>query len=187
MFESLGVVDYPTFLVASLLIVLCPGPNSLYVLRTSVSDGARVGFAGACGVWLGDIILLLAVYLGVAALIIANPSVFFALKCAGAAYLSWLAFRILSGLWKEMKKAPPVTSGEAVTLREKKTEKPKIAPKTAFRTALVLSLSNPKAILFMLSFFLPFVDTTKGHPTLAFLTLAVTLQFWSVCYLTFAT
>lgn len=71
-----------------------------------------------------------------------------------------------------------------MTLSEKKTEKPKIAPKTAFRTALVLSLSNPKAILFMLSFFLPFVDTTKGHPGLAFLTLAVTLQFWSVCYLT---
>lgn len=140
MFESLGVVDYPTFLVASLLIVLCPGPNSLYVLRTSVSDGARVGFAGACGVFLGDSILLLAVYLGVAALIIANPSVFFVLKCAGAAYLTWLAFRILSGLWKEVKKAPPATSGEAVTLREKKTEKPKIAPKTAFRTALVLSL-----------------------------------------------
>lgn len=184
MFECLGVVDYPTFLVASLLIVLCPGPNSLYVLRTSVSDGARVGFAGACGVFLGDSILLLAVYLGVAALILANPSVFFALKCAGAAYLTWLAFRILSGLWKEMKKAPPATSGEAVTLREKKTGKPKIAPKTAFRTALVLSLSNPKAILFMLSFFLPFVDTTKGHPALAFGTLALTLQFWSVCYLT---
>ena len=153
MFESLGVVDYPTFLVASLLIVLCPGPNSLYVLRTSVSDGARVGFAGACGVFLGDSILILAVYLGVAALILANPSVFFVLKCAGAAYLTWLAFRILTGLWKDLKKAPPATSGEAVTLSEKKTEKPKIAPKTAFRTALVLSLSNPKAILFMLSFF----------------------------------
>ena len=103
MFESLGVIDYPTFLVASLLIVLCPGPNSLYVLRTSVSDGARVGFAGVCGVWLGDMILLLAVYLGVAALIIANPTVFFALKCAGAAYLTWLAFRILAGLWKGLK------------------------------------------------------------------------------------
>lgn len=184
MFESLGVIDYPTFLVASLLIVLCPGPNSLYVLRTSVSDGARVGFAGACGVFLGDSVLLLAVYLGVAALIIANPSVFFALKCAGAAYLAWLAFRILSGLRREMKKAPSGSSGEAVTLREKRIEKPRIAPKTAFRTALVLSLSNPKAILFMLSFFLPFVDTTENHPGLAFLTLAATLQFWSVCYLT---
>lgn len=184
MFESFGVIDYTTFFVASLLIILCPGPNSLYVLRTSVSDGARVGFAGACGVFLGDSVLLLAVYLGVAALIIANPTVFFALKCAGAAYLAWLAYRILSGLWADLRKTAPASSGDAVTLEKEKVQKPRIAPKTAFRTALVLSLSNPKAILFMLSFFLPFIDTEKGHPGLAFLTLAVTLQFWSVCYLT---
>ena len=114
MFESLGVVDYPTFLVASLLIVLCPGPNSLYVLRTSVSDGARVGFAGACGVWLGDIILLLAVYLGVAALIIANPSVFFALKCAGAAYLlsgRFASLRALREAYREYRRLSAGASG----------------------------------------------------------------------------
>ena len=63
MFESLGVIDYPTFLLGSLLIILCPGPNSLFVLRTSVSDGAKIAFAAACAVFLGDSILLLAAYL----------------------------------------------------------------------------------------------------------------------------
>ena len=100
MFESLGVIDYPTFLLGSLLIILCPGPNSLFVLRTSVSDGARVAFAGACAVFLGDSVLLLAAYLGVAAIILANPTVFFALKCAGAAYLAYLASQILIGTWR---------------------------------------------------------------------------------------
>lgn len=182
MLGSIGVVDYPTFLIGSLLIILCPGPNSLYVLRTSVAEGARVAFAGACAVFLGDSILLLATYLGVAALILAHPSIFFALKCAGAAYLSWLAFRIFSGIAASFKARP--SAGETVAADRPKEERARLTPKAAFKTALALSLSNPKAILFMLSFFLPFINAEKGHPGLAFLVLALTLQFWSVCYLT---
>ena len=188
MFASLGVIDYPTFLLGSLLIILCPGPNSLFVLRTSVSDGAKIAFAAACAVFLGDSILLLAAYLGV---ILANPTVFFALKCAGAAYLAWLASKILLGTWRaSFKRAATKEAGEAVsteTLESSGThqaQKKHLTPLGAFKTALLLSLSNPKAILFMLSFFMPFIDTEKGHPGLAFLTLALTLQFWSVCYLT---
>ena len=182
MLGSIGVVDYPTFLIGSLLIILCPGPNSLYVLRTSVAEGARVAFAGACAIFLGDSILLLATYLGVAALILAHPSAFFLLKCAGAAYLTWLAFRILSGVVAAIKTRR--TSGEAASVERPKGQREVLTPKSAFKTALVLSLSNPKAILFMLSFFLPFINAEKGHPGLAFLVLALTLQFWSVCYLT---
>lgn len=193
MFESLGVIDYPTFLLGSLLIILCPGPNSLFVLRTSVIDGARVAFAGACAVFLGDSVLLLAAYLGVAAIILANPTVFFALKCAGAAYLAYLASQILIGTWRLVLRgtrpsaetpAAAEESGTAAAKPEARSEGKRMTAGHAFRTALMLSLSNPKAILFMLSFFMPFIDTTKGHPGLAFLTLALTLQFWSVCYLT---
>ena len=178
MLENLGVLNAPAFALASLLIVLCPGPNSLFVLRTSLSSGARVAFCAACGVFLGDSVLMLATYLGVAAIILAHPMLFTILKCAGAAYLTYLSVGILWRVFRA-RKNPPQTDGTAHT-----PVKPVgISPVKAFRTALMLSLSNPKAMLFMFSFFLPFIDPSKGHPGLAFLVLALIMQCWSVGYL----
>lgn len=55
MLESIGVVDVGTYALGSLLIVLCPGPNSIFVLKTGISSGPRVALSGACGVFLGDL------------------------------------------------------------------------------------------------------------------------------------
>ena len=182
MLESIGVVDVGTYALGSLLIVLCPGPNSIFVLKTGISSGPRVALAGACGVFLGDTVLMLATYLGVAAVIAANPGIFFAVKLAGAAYLAFLASRVLWATWR------PVFGHEAGVAVETPGAQPArrdvMTGGAAFRTALTLSLTNPKAILFFLSFFMPFIDASKGHPALAFLVLALILQFWSVCYMT---
>ena len=182
MLESIGVVDVGTYALGSLLIVLCPGPNSIFVLKTGISSGPRVALAGACGVFLGDTVLMLATYLGVAAVIAANPGIFFAVKLAGAAYLAYLASRVLWATWR------PVFGHEAGVAVETPGAQPArrdvMTGGAAFRTALTLSLTNPKAILFFLSFFMPFIDASKGHPALAFLVLALILQFWSVCYMT---
>lgn len=182
MLESIGVVDVGTYALGSLLIVLCPGPNSIFVLKTGISSGSRVALAGACGVFLGDTVLMLATYLGVAAVIAANPGIFFAVKLAGAAYLAYLASRVLWATWR------PVFGHEAGVAVETPGAQPArrdvMTGGAAFRTALTLSLTNPKAILFFLSFFMPFIDASKGHPALAFLVLALILQFWSVCYMT---
>lgn len=182
MLESIGVVDVGTYALGSLLIVLCPGPNSIFVLKTGISSGPRVALAGACGVFLGDTVLMLATYLGVAAVIAANPGIFFAVKLAGAAYLAYLASRVLWATWR------PVFGHEAGVAVETPGAQPArrdvMTGGAAFRTALTLSLTNPKAILFSLSFFMPFIDASKGHPALAFLVLALILQFWSVCYMT---
>lgn len=182
MLESIGVVDVGTYALGSLLIVLCPGPNSIFVLKTGISSGPRVALAGACGVFLGDTVLMLATYLGVAAVIAANPGIFFAVKLAGAAYLAYLASRVLWATWR------PVFGHEAGVAVETPGAQPArrdvMTGGAAFRTALTLSLTNPKAILFFLSFFMPFIDASKGYPALAFLVLALILQFWSVCYMT---
>src|SRR6185437_10033297 len=69
----LGTVDLPTFVLGALLIVLLPGPNSLYVLTVGARKGVRTGYRAACGVFLGDAVLL-------------------TLTAAGAAYLAWLGF-----------------------------------------------------------------------------------------------
>lgn len=182
MLESIGVVDVGTYALGSLLIVLCPGPNSIFVLKTGISSGPRVALSGACGVFLGDTVLMLGTYLGVAAVIAANPGIFFAVKLAGAVYLAYLASRVLWGTWR-----PVFTHEAGVAVETPGAQAPRrdvLTGGAAFRTALTLSLTNPKAILFFLSFFMPFIDASKGHPGLAFLVLALILQFWSVCYMT---
>lgn len=190
MFESIGVIDAPTFILGAFFVILCPGPNSLYVLKTSVSNGAKVGMSAAYGVYLGDSILLLATYLGVAAMLQANPAIFKVVKCGGAAYLSYLAVMVLWGTWRFLLEKAGAHELEVKkgASKKKTAEKNRVVTRMqSFRTALTLSLSNPKAILFMFSFMLPFIDASKGHPGLAFLVLALILQFWSVCYLTLLT
>ena len=65
----------PTYLVGVALIILLPGPNSLYVLSVATRRGVRSGYAGAAGVWTGDAVLLTLSAAGVASLLQANPAV----------------------------------------------------------------------------------------------------------------
>ena len=71
-----GVTDFWTFVVGTVLIVLLPGPNSLYVLSVAAQRGVRTGYRGACGVFLGDLILMLLSAGGVASLLRASPELF---------------------------------------------------------------------------------------------------------------
>ena len=62
----LGITDLPTYLVGLVLIILLPGPNSLYVLSVAARRGVRSGYAGAAGVWTGDAVLMTLSAAGVA-------------------------------------------------------------------------------------------------------------------------
>jgi leucine efflux protein len=113
---------------------------------------------GACGIFLGDTILMILSATGVAGLLHSNPLLFYALKYAGAAYLAWLGFKLLKAGWQAWRR-PGRAESEAVP--EEKGSWP-------FRTALVISLMNPKAILFFVSFFIQFVAPGYEHPALSF-------------------
>ena len=54
MFAEYGVLNYWTYLVGAIFIVLVPGPNTLFVLKNSVSSGMKGGYLAACGVFIGD-------------------------------------------------------------------------------------------------------------------------------------
>ncbi|MBC8673729.1 LysE family transporter [Aeromonas hydrophila] len=69
MFESLGVINVWTYLVGLFFIIIAPGPNSIYVLRTGASRGIGPGYQAALGVFVGDAILIFCAYLGIASLI----------------------------------------------------------------------------------------------------------------------
>lgn len=174
----LGVTDLPTYLAGLVLIVLLPGPNSLYVLSVAARRGVRTGYVAAAGVWTGDTVLMTLSALGAASLLQTTPVLFAIVKYAGAGYLTWLAIGMLRAavsMWRERHR-------QMAELTEEPPE-PAATVERPYRRALVVSLFNPKAILFLISFFVQFVDPGYAYPALSFLLLGTLLQMASFLYL----
>ncbi|MFJ3515311.1 MULTISPECIES: leucine efflux protein LeuE [unclassified Streptomyces] len=174
----LGVTDLPTYLAGLVLIILLPGPNSLYVLSTAARRGVRTGYKAAAGVFTGDAVLMLLTAVGAGALLRASPLVFTVVKVLGAGYLAWLAVGMLRGAWALWRtRAERAEAEDAAPADPAENERP-------YRRALLISLLNPKAILFLMSFFVQFVDPSYAYPALSFLLLGGLLQTGSFLYLT---
>ncbi|MEU8030475.1 leucine efflux protein LeuE [Streptomyces sp. NPDC049099] len=171
-----GVIDLPTYLAGLILIVLLPGPNSLYVLSVAARRGVRAGYTAAAGVWCGDTVLMTLSAAGVASLLKANAVLFGIVKYAGAGYLTWLAIGMLRAAWQmwrtRQEKAPEDSAAAAAVTDER-----------PFRRAFVVSLFNPKAILFFVAFFVQFVDPHYAYPALSFVVLGAFAQLASFLYL----
>ncbi|MDX2594075.1 MULTISPECIES: leucine efflux protein LeuE [Streptomyces] len=173
-----GVIDLPTYLAGLVLIVLLPGPNSLYVLSVAARRGVRAGYTAAAGVWCGDTVLMTLSAAGVASLLQANAVLFGIVKYAGAGYLTWLAIGMLRAareMWR--------TRRERVLESEASAQDMAPAAERPLRRAFVVSLFNPKAILFFVAFFVQFVDPGYAHPALSFVVLGAFAQLASVLYL----
>jgi leucine efflux protein len=169
-----GVIHLPTYLLGTLLIVLLPGPNSLFVLSTAARRGVRAGYRAACGVFIGDTVLMVLASAGVAGLLKAYPALFLALKYAGGAYLTYLGAKLLIAAWKGRLAGP--AAAETAT-------PPAATEGDPLRRALGISLVNPKAILFFIAFFIQFVDPAYGHKALSFAILGAIAQSFSFLYL----
>ncbi|ALO10582.1 leucine efflux protein LeuE [Streptomyces gardneri] len=173
----LGVTDLPTYLVGLVLIILLPGPNSLYVLSVAARKGTRTGYKAAAGVFTGDAVLMTLAALGAASLLQTTPLLFTVVKYAGAGYLAWMAYGMLRAAWAMWRGRGGSADVEA--------EQPLAGPaERPYRRALLISLFNPKAILFLISFFVQFVDPGYAYPALSFLVLGTLLQVGSFLYLT---
>jgi leucine efflux protein len=168
----LGVNDIWTYVLGTVAIILLPGPNSLFVLSTAARLGVRAGYQAAAGVFLGDGVLMVLSAAGVASLLRTYPPVFLVVKYAGALYLGYLGVTMLRAAWRR----------RAVALVRVVPVVPVI--RNPFRRAAVISLLNPKAILFFISFFIQFVDPAYGHPAVSFLLLGLIAEIVSALYLT---
>lgn len=172
-----GITDLWTFVIGTVVIVLLPGPNSLYVMTVASREGIAAGYRGACGIFVGDTLLMIAAATGVASLLQATPALFMLIKYSGAAYLAWLGFKLLrAGIarWRQ-----PLNEHE-----RDPAQAPRLDASRPFRIALLISLTNPKAILFFVSFFIQFVSPDYPHPVLSFAILGVIVQICSALYLT---
>lgn len=177
MAPMLGITDVWTYVLGTIAIILLPGPNSLFVLSTAARRGVRVGYQAAAGVFLGDAVLMALSAAGVASLLKAYPPVFLVIKYAGAAYLTYVGVMMLRGAWRRWRARTDHRAPRLVDAAE-----PGVG--NAFRRAAVISLLNPKAILFFISFFIQFVDPTYPYPALSFVVLGAIAQLTSAVYLT---
>lgn len=172
--HALGITDLWTYVFGVVFIILLPGPNSMYVLSLAAQRGVKAGYRAACGVFVGDTVLMVLSAAGVASLLKANPLLFSVVKYGGAAYLLYIGVGMLRGAWRKL--ARPAADAGADVRRAVDGERP-------FRKALVVSLLNPKAILFFISFFIQFVDPAYAHPALSFVVLGAIAQLASFVYL----
>jgi leucine efflux protein len=171
-----GVTDIWTYALGALGIILLPGPNSMFVLAVASARGVKVGYQAATGVFVGDTVLLLLTALGAATLLHTYPALFVVVKYAGAAYLTWLGLSLIRNTLREgFSRMPsdPVRPAEQAAA-------PAASP---FRRALLISLLNPKAILFLLSFFVQFIDPAYPTPAVPFLILSAIVMLFSALYL----
>ena len=158
-----GISDYGAFAVAIIVFLAIPGPGNLALLTATAKGGVRAGMAATFGVIAGDQALLWMAAAGVATLLVTYPAAFALVQWLGAAYLAWLGFKLVT--------AKP---GDAPVLELK--------PHHYLRQAFVITVFNPKAIVFYMAFFPLFVDPAVHQGLVTFAFMAVTIAALTFCY-----
>lgn len=158
-----GIADYGAFVATVILFLLIPGPGNLALITSTGKGGIAGGLGSTFGVIAGDQVLMWAAVAGVATLLATYPAAFSAVQWVGAAYLAWLGFRMIT--------AKP---GEAPVIN--------IRVGRYFRQSLMITLLNPKAIVFYMAFFPLFVDPARHQGLLTFGVMALTIAVLTFGY-----
>lgn len=159
---AIALIDGATllaFCLAAAAVVISPGPDTLLILRNTLSSGQGAGLATVLGVQLGLLVHTTLAVLGISLIIVSSPWLFRAVTLAGALYLAWLGLqgfrgRHLAGVGAG---TPPVSAARAV------------------RDAMLTNVLNPKVILLFIALLPNFVDPTRGSVTAQLLLLAALL------------
>ena len=167
------------FFIAALVIGIAPGPDNLFVLAQSATYGARLGFCIILGLCTGIAIHTCLLVVGVSALIAASPTAFFVIQCLGAAYLLYLAYKsfgvragvVVSSEFgirnseschperNAVESKDPVKSSDAISGVP--------SARSLYMRGIIMNLTNPKVILFVLSLIPPAVRLDRPiHPSL---------------------
>ncbi len=158
-------VDWIGFALASIALVLTPGPGFVCVAKASGSGGARVGRRAALGIVAGDTGLILLSLVGVSALFRAHPAFFHAVRLCGAGYLIFLGLQSIITKPERLQEDRP---GKALP---------------PFRHALTITLLNPKAVFFFMAFFPAFIRSTERGLVIPYAGMTLLFMAISITYL----
>lgn len=145
------------FVSAAVLLTLMPGPDILFVITQSITQGKKSGIVFALGLCTGLIFHIAAVSLGISVLIKESPAAFWGLKVCGSAYLIYLGVKVFLGRKRSVFELD--TDGRAV--------------RKLYRKGILMNLLNPKVILFFLAFLPQFIAPEVENPA------------WQICLLGF--
>lgn len=157
--KMLDIQNYGSFVAAILVFQAIPGAGTIAILDSTARDGRAAGMAAVMGTLAGDTLFMIAAVAGLAALLQANPILFQSLQWFGAAYLLWMGARLAFA----RADSDSTASGDALTLAG------------YFRRAFLVSLTNPKVILFFIAFFPLFLKPNPSPLTLPVMMLHVTI------------
>jgi threonine/homoserine/homoserine lactone efflux protein len=158
-----GISDYAAFATAFVLLLFLPGPGNLALISSASKGGLSGGLASVLGLLVGDQMLLWLTVAGVAAVLQTLPMLFMALQWLGAAYLIWLGFKMITA-----------KTGEGPSIQ--------ITPGHYFRETMLITLLNPKAIMFYLAFFPQFIDPVHHQGWVTFAVMALTIAALGFAY-----
>jgi RhtB (resistance to homoserine/threonine) family protein len=160
-----------SFVLVCLLGAMAPGPDFVVVTRSAILGGRKAGIAAGLGIALGVFVWVVAIALGVAAILTASAVAFTVVKLIGAAYLIFLGIKA----WLAVRR------GDYSEIEEKAA--PTVSPRVAFRHGLLTNLLNPKVAVFFLALlpqFLPHTASTAQTLQLAVLATTVTIVWFFV-------
>ncbi len=158
-----GISDYGAFCATVLLFLALPGPGTFALLTSTGRGGFRAGAAATLGVIVGDQVLLWLAVAGVATLLAAHPAALKAVQYGGAAYLGWIGLNLIFA-----------RDGRASPIH--------IEPRRYARQAFLITLLNPKAIIFYMAFFPLFIDPATHQGGITFLAMAATIAVLTALY-----
>ena len=145
------------FGIASLALLVIPGPAVLYIINRSVADGRNVALSAVAGLEIGNFMHVIAATVGLSAVIATSAAAFSAVKWIGAGYLIYIGIRTLA------------TKPQAVNQLNDPMSR-----RRAFTQGIVVNTFNPKVALFFLSFLPQFIDADRGSAALQSLVLGST-------------
>lgn len=149
-----------SFLLASILLSLMPGPDNVFVLTESITKGSKTGIAIAIGLCSGVMLHTLAAATGLSIILKESAVAFSIIKYLGAAYLLYLAYQA------SRDKAPTITLNRAIN-------ETAFHPLPLIKKGFLMNILNPKVSLFFIAFLPQFISNKGFHPTLQMMILGV--------------
>lgn len=159
----LDITHFGLFILSVFLLSITPGPDMAYVVGQSVANGRRAGLISAAGVALGSCTHAVASAVGLTALITASPLLFTVVKYVGAVYLMYLGGKMVLGTFSRKS-----AQGDELVVERNRANTGGLLSK-----GFITTLTNPKVILFFISFFPQFVMPNGEHHAVSFLLLGM--------------
>lgn len=155
-----GIIHYETFILTGILLNITPGNDTIFILSRSMAQGKKAGFMSVLGIATGSLIHTTLAAFGLSMIIAKSILVFSIIKYAGAAYLLYIGYQMLTDK----------TSLNTDTSFSKKS----INLKKIYRDGVITNVLNPKVALFFISFLPQFIDSSVSNTVLPFLKLGIT-------------